>query len=223
MKLTKKMARKNAFKSRNFFSIIFKLNNKDIDEIEDDAFSEFFETKETISIDLSNNNIEKITCFPKKGYNVFFLNLNNNKLKNMKGITNLIHLRYLYLSNNKIKKIEKVSSVISHLDLSHNNIKVMENVNHFHIHHLNLSHNFIEKLQDGFFFFANFDISHNRLGNFTSKMFPRYVSSSYFFCYDKTTISKLRILNLEGNNLTEKSKNDVKKFSKKGKLLSLKL
>ncbi len=116
-------------------------SNKGIESIDD--IEHLFENSEkNISINISNNVIETIPQSFYKFINLKYLNLSNNKLKNIDNIRNCVKIETLILAHNEIKVTSSLVflKVLQSLDLSYNKVIVNEVfIKNFRIYHELLS------------------------------------------------------------------------------------
>lgn len=78
--------------------------------------------------------------------NLHSLWLNNNGIKKIEGLDNLIHLKSLALNNNSIEKIEGLDNLfnLAILNISNNKIQMVEGLNNLRkLQTINLAHNFL--------------------------------------------------------------------------------
>ncbi len=93
--------------------------------------------------------IEK--CIYTKSDSLYLTNMEISDLKELHGLEQCIHLKFLNLSSNKISKIENLEklSQLTELNLSHNLISKIENLEKLsQFTELNLSHNLIPKVEN---------------------------------------------------------------------------
>lgn len=156
----------------------FRINNASLTTLEPVMFSKKLRLK---TLDISNNDLSGVDFKP------VFKQLNN--------------LQHLFMSNCNVRNVEdalqSLTPSIAHIDLSFNFVGKLSagTFQQFtNLIHLNLSHT--ELFNFGFETFyhqtklVTFDISYNNLGSVDFSLFVR--------CFNH-----LRLMNLEGNNLTE--------------------
>ena len=192
----------------------------------------------TIARTKTSLDMKRISELPKLTY----INLSNNNIEKIEGLSNQINIEELYLTNNKIQKIEGISNLsqLKKLDLSSNNITditplsanknlkelyltgnstIDGNRNNYTGERL-VALNELGKLLDNG---GNIYLDSDKLGLFTNYKKLNFKNAGLDTLEPLNGIEELTELSLEGNNLTLKDTNSQTILGKMSKLESLNL
>jgi Leucine-rich repeat (LRR) protein len=186
-----------------YFKEFKNLENIEITNSNVENIDSLKDCKKITRIDLSNNNIKDISVleFLEK---LSILNLNKNKINNIKPISELGILKRLYLSYNEIENIpiDNKWYFLIEFQIANNKLKKILNfIKSAQIKEIDFSYNQIERLSGDFFLgvgstLTTLDLSYNNFNDHNDNF--DFLQILYY----------LKVLNLEGNNLTNENLGD---------------